>query len=485
MFGHAIYLTFTPWPIRSAYRHVNWGDGSAPATFTLLPGVTFFNTRNLGGNFLTHNYAQNSGPSRFPLTVTVTDDAGLATTIPTGVVVQSVAPTITLSTPQKVTKGVRFVVTSDVSDPGVLDTLSYAWKVVGPTGQVVFTSTTQNLEYTAPDAGRYEVSLTVSDQDGGSTTATAQIRVQNGQIFVIAADAGGGPRVAIFDAKSQTRIADFYAYEQTFTGGVRVAVGDIRGDGTADIITATGVGGGPRVRVLDSITLETVADYFAYEESYRGGMFVAVGDVDGDGYDDIATSPDVGGSPRVKVVSGKILQTLYDDFVFDSSLRNGARISVSDVNGDGYADLIVGSGPGSTAVRVIDVHNGRELFNQNVFPNTFTGGVYIAAGDVDGDGRADIIAAPGMSGPPIIRAIDVGSSKTIGEFQAYESSYTSGIRGAAVDYDGDGRSDILTGPGPGGGPAHKIWKPFTNEVLESFFSFEETFFGGVYVGAGE
>ena len=81
--------------------------------------------------------------------------------------------------------------------------------------------------------------------------------------------------------------------------------------------------------------------------------------------------------------------------------------------------------------------------------------------------------------------IDVQSSEITHEFQAYESSYTSGIRVAAVDYDGDGRADVLTGTGPGGGPAHKVWKPFTNQTLESFFSFEPTFFGGVFVGAGE
>ncbi|MBX3400769.1 MAG: PKD domain-containing protein [Gemmataceae bacterium] len=464
---------------------INWGDGSAPVSFDLLPGVTFFNLRNVGGNFLTHTYAQNSTGAGYPVTVTVTDDAGLFTVEPTVAVVQNVAPSVTIATPQKVTKDVRFVVTSDVSDPGVLDKLTYAWTVRDPDGKAVFTASTQNLEYTSPITGTHSVSLTVTDGDGGSTTKTASIRVQNSEIFVIAADAGGGPRVAIFDAKTQTRVVDFFAYEETYRGGVRVAVGDTQGDGSADVITATGIGGGPRVRVIDSETQAVLADFFVYEETYRGGMFLAVGDVNDDGADDIATAPDVGGGPRVKVVDGKTQKTIFDDFVFDPELRNGTRVALNDVNGDGFADVVVSSGPGGNRVRAIDVKNGRTIFDQVVFDTTNTGGVFVAAGDVEGDGRAEIIVAAGPGSLPIVRAFDAVSGKQVTEFQAYEESYTGGVRVAAFDYDGDGRTDILTGTGFGGGPAHRIWKPFTNTILESFYSFEDTFIGGVYVGAGD
>lgn len=191
----------------------------------------------------------------------------------------------------------------------------------------------------------------------------------------------------------------------------------------------------------------------------------------------------------MKVVSGRTLQPIYDDFVFDPELRNGTRIAVNDVNdvnGDGFADLVVGSGPGVTArVRVLDIRNNRVLFDENVYDESFQGGVYLAAGDIQGDGRADIVVAPGAGGGPHVRVYDVATAKVVAEFFAYEASYTGGVRVAAFDYDGDGRADVLTGTGPGGGPAHRIWKPFTNEVLESFFSFEETFLGGVYVGAGD
>jgi large repetitive protein len=464
---------------------INWGDGSAPVSFDLLPGVTFFNLRNVGGNFLTHTYAQNSTGAGYPVTVTVTDDAGLFTVEPTVAVVRNVAPSVTIATPQKVTKDVRFVVTSDVSDPGVFDKLAYAWTVRDPNGKAVFSSSTQNLEYTSPITGTHTVSLTVTDGDGGSTTKTASIRIQNSEIFVIAADSGGGPRVAIFDAKTQTRVVDFFAYEETYRGGVRVAVGDTQGDGSADIITATGFGGGPRVRVIDSESQAVVADFFVYEESYRGGMFLAVGDVNGDGADDIATAPDVGGGPRVKVVDGKTRETIFDDFVFEPELRNGTRIALNDVNGDGFADVVVSSGPGGNRVRALDVRNNRTIFDQVVFDSTNTGGVFVAAGDVEGDGRAEIIVAAGPGSLPIVRAFDAVSGKQVTEFQAYEDTYTGGVRIAAFDYDGDGRTDILTGTGAGGGPAHRIWKPFSNTILESFYSFETTFLGGVYVGAGD
>ena len=58
--------------------------------------------------------------------------------------------------------------------------------------------------------------------------------------------AGGGPDVNVFGADG-TFLAGFFAFDPKFTGGVRVAVGDVNGDGFPDIITAAGPGGGPNI----------------------------------------------------------------------------------------------------------------------------------------------------------------------------------------------------------------------------------------------
>jgi hypothetical protein len=66
------------------------------------------------------------------------------------------------------------------------------------------------------------------------------------------ADAGGEPRVKVYFAAS-SQVADFLAFAPGFTGGVRVAVGDIDGDGIDDIVAGAGPGGGPHVQVFRGI----------------------------------------------------------------------------------------------------------------------------------------------------------------------------------------------------------------------------------------
>src|SRR5207248_2219654 len=72
--------------------------------------------------------------------------------------------------------------------------------------------------------------------------------------FAVGADAGGGPQVNVYDAATGQVRLTFFAYDAGFTGGVRVAVGDVNGDGVPDVITGPGPGGSPNIRVFDSRT---------------------------------------------------------------------------------------------------------------------------------------------------------------------------------------------------------------------------------------
>ena len=64
--------------------------------------------------------------------------------------------------------------------------------------------------------------------------------------LIVGADAGGGPRVTVFSGKDDSLLDNFFAYDPGFRGGVRVAAGDVSGNGFADILTAPGPGGGAR-----------------------------------------------------------------------------------------------------------------------------------------------------------------------------------------------------------------------------------------------
>src|SRR5438552_4479324 len=82
-----------------------------------------------------------------------------------------------------------------------------------------------------------------------------------------------------------------------FMGGVRVAAADVNGDHVADIVTAAGPGGGPHVRVLDGATGHESLGFYAYDSTFPGGVFVATGDLDGDGVAEIVTGAGEGGGP--------------------------------------------------------------------------------------------------------------------------------------------------------------------------------------------
>jgi hypothetical protein len=207
---------------------------------------------------------------------------------------------------------------------------------------------------------------------------------------------GGGPRAQIRSGVDGHVIADFLGIDDPdFRGGARASVGDINGDGRADLVVAAGFGGGPRVAVFDGKTVPSnhparlVADFFVFEQTLRNGVYVASGDVNGDGFADLTVGGGPGGGPRVMALDGAAItkgdtsKVVFNFFAGNTDNRGGIRIAYKNLDGDNQADLVVGDG--EDAGSHVTSYPGRVLvtgvtpapiFSFDELPG-FTGGVYV------------------------------------------------------------------------------------------------------------
>ena len=166
----------------------------------------------------------------------------------------------------------------------------------------------------------------------------------------------------------------------------------------------------------------------------------------------------------------------------------GLHVAAGDVNGDGVADLVVGSGSGgSPFVAVLDGYTGATLRQFLPYPGGFPGGVYVAAADVTGDGIADIVTGAGPGGGPHVRVFNGVTGDPIAgplaSFYAYEAAFPGGVRVAAGDLNGDGRAELITAAGPGGGPHVRVFDGVTSAEILGVFAFDPAVAGGVFVAA--
>jgi hypothetical protein len=263
--------------------------------------------------------------------------------------------------------------------------------------------------------------------------------------IAVAAPAGDVPIVRIIDGYTQADIGSILAFEPSFRGGVQATLGDVNGDKIEDLVVAAGAGGAPRVRVFDGTDGHLLADFFAYEPSFRGGLNVAVGDVDGDGRGDIILGTGNGGGPRVRVLSGADMgQTVLQDyFAYEPTFRGGVTVAAGDVNGDGVAEVITGTGVGG-APRV-EVFDG-DVSTQNffAFDSGFRGGVPVVAADLDGDGKAEIVAVTGPGNLSQVATFsDENGGEALNHVFASDADFNGGVSVGAADTDGDGKQEVV------------------------------------------
>ncbi|MCA9492729.1 MAG: FG-GAP repeat protein [Myxococcales bacterium] len=225
-----------------------------------------------------------------------------------------------------------------------------------------------------------------------------------GRAWVYLGGAAGPSTVPAWTADGQTAIDHL--------GEAVAGAGDVNGDGYDDIVVgAPGLGGGAALIYLGGASgpaavADTIGSSFGGYEF--GGAVSGVGDVDGDGYDDIAIgATQVDSSGAVLVHHGSATGVEHVGHRLSNGIggsRFGSDVaSAGDVNGDGYDDVVIAAD---------------NLAN----PQTLEGAFYVFLGSSEGVVARPVASAEGDQGAARVSAV-----------------------AGAGDVDGDGLDDVLVG----------------------------------------
>ncbi len=289
--------------------------------------------------------------------------------------------------------------------------------------------------------------------------------------LVAGSDPGGSVRV--LNADTRAVLANFQPYVG-FLGAITVATGDVNGDGTDDIITGTGPGNPPHVKVFDGTSFAEIRSFFAFSPGFVSGVFVAAGNVNGDRFADIIVGAGPGAGPHVKVINGQTSTAslpngqiapsaeLASFFAFAPNFSGGIYVGAGDINGDFRDDPLVGTASMTGHVKVFNaaqltnvqatgqINASSELRSFLAYPG-FIGGVFVAGGDVNGDGFVDLVTGTN-TGVGHVKAFNGPDNAEVLSYLAFNGpGYNGGARVATGSFnDLDSIANVLTGQGPGG-----------------------------------
>ncbi|MEK9183085.1 MAG: putative glycoside hydrolase [Patescibacteria group bacterium] len=301
-----------------------------------------------------------------------------------------------------------------------------------------------NTDQTIDLGGEYEKLRGTQDPsvNDGLIVSTVTVQPQDGLILLRPLDEltgaffRNGSFARVFNSQGQSLRNGFFAYQKQFKGGQYLYRGDLDNDGEIETIRLrlpAGRQGGSAVEIYKGENFWF--SFSPFGSKFKGDLSLAVGDLDNDSVKDLVVGQHSAGN-EIRIFDlqgkqkGKSFYGVYKGYTGGVNLAAaGSQIAVAQTRD-------------SLAIRMIN-QEGKLLKKWAAFTGSVKGGVNIAAGDINGDGQAEIVVGRGF-GKPEIKVFSAAGKKIGKSFLGASAKGKIGIGVAVSDVDNDGIGEIIS-----------------------------------------
>lgn len=246
-----------------------------------------------------------------------------------------------------------------------------------------------------------------------------------------------GSFVRFYDYKGNRVRNGFFAFRDGANGSADVFAGDINSDSSDELVIVNGA----NLEIFNSAGERWYND-FPFGSGVKD-VSISIGQAEQFGGKKLVLSGDKTGTVMVATYFGAVESEPF--YPLGKKYRNGFQTALGDVDGNGVGEIVLATGKGVVGeVLIVDYNSHKIKKRFSPFGAKFTGGFSVAVGDVNNNGKDEIIAAAKINNKIVVKVFD-NAGKKISEFSAGTVFGSQLIYISAADIDDDGRIELVVG----------------------------------------
>jgi len=184
----------------------------------------------------------------------------------------------------------------------------------------------------------------------------------------------------------------------------------------------------------------------------------------------------------------KVSPTVHPGFfALDGKFQGGANLGCGDVNLDGRAEIIVAASSGGGPHFTVHNYKAELVASHMAYDENFRGGIKLATADFNNDDRYEILTAPEI-GAPHVQMFNTLENEVVRlnpGFYAFHPDFRGGLSIAGGDVDGDDEEEIIVSQRTNGQAWVKVYRGQDQSIMKTFLAYPPGFTGGAVVAAGD